>query len=166
MQITLNDEDMYPDNKRNVRRSACRYLAAMVILTAFSTNAAVASGYMTTPEYRLKMPSFKACLDDLEASASEHRKQLKPRTFEPDGGFREVGIEALSGGVKITGPKGARYEAKIWYHNGSLVQDGTQYEINHSWTHSSFECRGKTAIINGAQGYTLSTFEPVQSKAP
>lgn len=166
MKIALDDTDMHPASKRSGVRPVFRFLVGMLILTTPLSNAAFASGYISAPETRLKMPSFKACLDDQKASASEHSKQVKPRTFDPDGGFREVGIEALSNGVQITGRKSARYESKIWYHNGSLVQDGTQYEISHSWNHARYECLGKTAVINGAQGYTLSTFEPVASNAP
>ncbi len=166
MQITLYDDDMYPDSKHNVRRSACRYLAGMIILMVFSTNAAVASGYMTAPEYRQNMPSFKACLGELESRASEHRKELKSRTFDGDAGFREVTIQALSNGVEITGRNSARYKATLWYHNGRLNNERTQYEINHNWSQNSYECRGKTMIINDSQGYTLSTFEPVANMVP
>lgn len=170
MQVKLVDE-MYLATQRPVviragSRSRSRYLGGMMLLTIFLTNAAFASGYMTTPEFRQKMPSFKACLKQLEANASANCKQLKPRTFDPDGGFQEVTIQAIGDGVETTGRNSARYDAKLWYHNGRLNKDGTQYEINHSWTQNGYECRGKTMIINGSQGYTLSTFEPVASKAP
>ena len=149
----------------NQIRPTSRFLSS-ILLTAFLANAALASGYMVAPEMRQKMPSFEACLAQLEERASEHRKQLISRTFAPDGGFREVNLEALSEGVKITGRKSARYEAKIWYHNGSPNKDGTQYEINHSWDQSGYDCREKTLIINASQGYTLSTFEPVATMKP
>lgn len=147
-------------------RRVSRHSAGTILLTVFLSNAAFASGYIATPEEHQKMPSFKACLAQIEARALEHRKLLKARTFGPDGGFREVGIEAISNGIKITDRKNARYEAKIWYHNGRLLKDGTQYEISHSWNHSGYECRSKTLIINASQGYTLSTFEPIAAKSP
>jgi hypothetical protein len=170
MQVKLVDEmylaTQHPVVNRAGSRSRSRSLGGIMLLTVFSTNAAFASGYMTAPEFRQKMPSFKACLKQLEATAAANRKQLKPRTFDPDGGFQQVSIQAISDGVETTGRNSARYDAKLWFHNGRLNKDGTQYEINHSWTQSGFECRGKTMIINGSQGYTLSTFEPVASKAP
>lgn len=130
------------------------------------SHAAVASGYLRMPERRETLQSYKACLAVLNSSATEYRAQAKPKTFNEDGGFQEIYLEDRSGGVKVIGRKRARYEARIWYHNGFLQDNGTQYEISHSWNGGGYECRDKILITNLANGYTLSTFEAVPPKAP
>jgi hypothetical protein len=149
--------------KLKQKATAISLAAIIALLSAYT---AFASGQIAMPERRETLVSYKACLAHLNTSAAEHRAQVKPRTFKQDGGFQEVYLEDRSGGVKVTGRKAARYEARIWWHNGRLLEDGTQYEISHSWNGTNKECRGKVLIINNASGYTLSTFEPVQSKAP
>jgi hypothetical protein len=137
--------------------------AAAAVLCATT---AFASGYMPMPEWREVLANHKACVAQLEARSSEQRKQVKPRTFNADSGFQEIYLEDRSDGVKVINRKTARYEARIWYHNGRLLEDGKQYEISHSWDETNQECRGKVLIVTNSQGYTLSTFEPVPPKGP
>lgn len=136
------------------------------IIATLGSSAAFASGYLPMPERRETLASYKSCLARLEASAAGHRAQVKPRTFKEDGSFQEIQLEDSKGGVQVTGRKAARYEARLWYHNGRLHVDGTFYEINHNWDQTNHECRGKKLIMSDAQGYTLSTFEPVPPSAP
>jgi hypothetical protein len=126
----------------------------------------LASGYSAMPEVREVFTSHRACVVRLHESASEHRAQVKPRTLNADGGFQEIVLENISEGIKIVSRRLAKYEARIWYHNGRRSEDGNQYEISHSWDQSSYECRGKTMTVNIARGYTLSTFEPVKPSPP
>lgn len=148
-------------NKKRLATMICIVSGSMVC-----SHAAVASGYLPTPEQRETLQSYKACLAVLSAAATEYRAQAKPKTFNQDGGFQEVYLEDRSGGVKVIGRKRARYEARIWYHYGFLRDNGTQYEITHSWNGGGYECRGKMLITNLANGYTLSTFQAVPSKVP
>ena len=151
------DQKIYP--------ASC-HLGGMIMFTAFLANAAVGSGYIGPTETRQKMLNFKSCLAQLEARALEYHNQLTSRTFAPDASFRQISIQALNGGVNITGRRRARYEVKTWYHNGWLGKDGMHYEITHSWNESNYECRGRTMIQITSQGYTQPTFEPIASKAP
>lgn len=137
-----------------------------VIVAMLCATASLASGYLSMPERRETLASYQSCLARLEASAAGDRAQAKPRTVKDDGGFQEISLEDRSGGVKVTGRKAAQYEARIWYHNGRLQDDGAHYEISHFWNQTYHECRGKKLIMNDSQGYTLSTFEPMAPKAP
>ena len=66
--------------------------------------------------------------------------------------------------MKVFKHKAARYEARVWYHNGRLLEGSLQYAVSHSWEQTNLECQGKVLITKNASGYTLSTFEPVPHK--
>jgi hypothetical protein len=125
---------------------------------------AMASGFSPMPEVRQTFPSFKACVANLRTTNAEHLRRVKPKTFNTDGGFQEVYLEDRSGGVKVFKHKAARYEARVWYHNGRLLEGSLQYAVSHSWEQTNLECQGKVLITKNASGYTLSTFEPVPLK--
>lgn len=152
---------MTPKRKRNRLTLSCGVVAALLC-----ANAASASGYLPMPERRETLTSHKACVARLNTAAAQLRAQVKPRAFRGDGSFQQINLEDRSGGVKTTSREAARYEARLWYHNGRLLEGGTQYEINHSWNHTNLECKGKVLIMTNAQGYTLSTFEPVPTATP
>jgi hypothetical protein len=102
----------------------------------------------------------------LNETAAIQRGQVKRRRFNAERGFQEIHLEDRTGGVKMQGRKTARYEARVWYHNGRLLEDGTQFEINHSWSETNDECRDNILISNDASGFTMSTFEPVLPQVP
>lgn len=107
--------------------------------------------------------SHQACVAALEAAYAEDRKLVVSRTVEANGNTREVSL--VTKGVERLGPKTARYDATIWYHNGALRTDlpEPQIETSHSYKHQIRRCDGRTMQTTGDQGYTLSTFDPVDA---
>lgn len=109
--------------------------------------------------------SHQACVAALEAAYAEDRKQVAPLTVDANGSRRQV--ELITKGMERIGSKSARYDAMIWYHNGGLRADlpEQQIETSHSYEHRIRQCDGRTMKTSGEQGYTLSTFDPVEAAA-
>lgn len=120
-----------------------------------------ASGQLPLPPVTETFKSHQTCLAALEAAYAEDRKLVVSRTVEANGNTREVSL--VTKGVERLGPKTARYDATIWYHNGALRTDlpAPQIETNHSYRHELRRCDGRTMQTTGDQGYTLSAFDPV-----
>jgi len=118
-----------------------------------------ASGYIPLPPSTETFKSHSACLAALDDAYAEDRKQVVPRSVEANGDTREVGLDTK--GVERAGRITARYEATVWYHNGGYRPDLQQTETSHSYEHRIRQCDGKTMKTTGDQGYTLSTFDPV-----
>ena len=128
---------------------------------------AQASGYIPMPDMHETLPNFRACLARLEAAYAEDRNAEKPRTFEDDGGYSEVGLETRTKGVEHTGRNKARYHGRLWFAHGRITShDATQREVSHSWREQELLCEGRKLTVKGSQGYTLSTFEPINSAVP
>ncbi|MBR0781066.1 hypothetical protein [Bradyrhizobium iriomotense] len=103
--------------------------------------------------------SHRACVASLEATYAEDRRQIVPRAIDANGNTRETNL--LTKGIERLGPKTARYDATIWYHNGGLRADlpGQQLETSHSYRHRIRQCEGRVMTTSGGDGYTLSTFD-------
>lgn len=142
-------------------------LSLTTALAAVATVPALASGYIPMPDRYETLPSFRACLVRLEAAYAEDLNAQKPRTFKDDGGYSEVGLETRTKGIEHSGRKKARYHGRIWYAHGRIAtHDSTQREVSHSWREQELLCEGRKLTVKGAEGYTLSTFEPIETEAP
>lgn len=120
-----------------------------------------ASGQMPILAVSVSFKSHQACVAALEEAYAEDRKQVIPLRVEADGDRREVSLTTK--GVERIGPELALYDATVWYHNGGLRADlpERQIETSHSYEHRIRRCDGNTMRTSGEQGYTLSTFDPV-----
>lgn len=136
-------------------RHAALLIAAGTVLAGTPI---LASGSIEIPETRTKLASFEACVAALAQKAAEDRKLEMPMTFDGKGGFRTVALESRTGGVQRTADREAKYEGRIWYGVGLLLDDG-MIERNASWREARWACRGRTLIQNGGQGFTLNSFE-------
>ena len=139
-----------------------------LLLTAAPT---VASGYLPMPELRETLRSYRTCFSRLQSAAGADRQLVARRkdkgmAASSDGTTHDVSLEVQSKGVERIGRDHARYAARIRYRNGVTRPDLNQIEYNHSWESHSYECRGRVLITNTAQGYTLSTFEPLAKTPP
>lgn len=122
-----------------------------------------ASGQMPILGVSVSFKSHQACVAALEAAYAEDRKQVIPLRVEANGDRREVSLTTK--GVERIGPELALYDATIWYHNGGLRIDlpARQIETSHSYEHRVRRCDGNTMKTSGEQGYTLGTFDPVDT---
>jgi len=148
-----------------------RYLhvALPLVLGAalFGPAPAAASGYLPMPELHESLPSFRACLARLSAAYAEDRKAEKPRKIAADGSVSAADLETRTKGVERTGRSKARYHGRMWYtHGGIAAHDAAQRELSHSWEEHELTCAGRQLTIRSANGYTLSTFEPIEGLAP
>lgn len=134
--------------------------AALICQTA----PAWASGTMRMPEMNQKMESFRACLAFLEARAAEDAARAAPMTIDAKGDRKSVSVERRSEGIERKGKSTARYAARIWYSFGRPRPDLGQIEFSTSWEEHDYQCRGRALISNTAQGYTLSSFVPMESE--
>lgn len=141
--------------KSGLLRDAALLVAASAV---FSSAPILASGSIEIPETRKKLASFEACVAALVQKAAEDRNLESPMTFDGKGRFRTVALESRTGGVHQTADREAKYEGRIWYGVGWLLDDGMIERIA-SWQEDRWTCRGRTLIQNRGQGYTLGSFE-------
>lgn len=123
-----------------------------------------ASGQLPTLPSTESFKSHRACVAALEAAHAQDRRQVAPLTVDANGSRHQV--ELITKGVERIGSNSARYDATLWYHNGEPRPDmpkGT-VETNHTYEHRIRQCDGRTMKTSGEQGYTLSTFDPVQAE--
>ena len=106
---------------------------------------------------------YQDCVAALETAYAEDRKQVAPLTVDANGSRRQV--ELTTKGVERISSRSARYDATIWYHNGGLRADLSeqQIETTHSYEHRIRQCDGRTMKTSGERGYTMSTFDPVET---
>ncbi len=134
--------------------------AALFVIIPLAS--AQASGYIPMPDNHETLPSFRACLARLEAAKAGDAKTVQPRTVAADGSTSEVAVESRSSGIERNGKKKARYHGRIWYAHGRIAaHDAAQREVSHSWQEQELLCDGRKLTIKSAQGYTLSSFEPI-----
>ncbi|WP_173009364.1 hypothetical protein [Methylobacterium sp. P1-11] len=136
----------------------------VVGVVAVSPMAAFASGQLPAQTMVEVLASDTACLDTLRALAAEDRRQVAPKSAMADGMIREVSLD--TSGVERTGPASARYDATLWWHNGTPRTDRPQVETSHSYSHRIRECDGRVLRTTGEDGYTSSTFAPSGPAAP
>jgi hypothetical protein len=122
---------------------------------------AIASGTIPLPEVTETLQNHQDCLARLAHAHSEQKMQVSPKTISADGSSREVSFTSATQGVEKATADIARYEGRVWYHHGQKTVDGKQMEVSHSWSEVKLICNGKLLTAGGAQGYTLSTFEPL-----
>ncbi|MBN8499817.1 MAG: hypothetical protein J0M19_01540 [Sphingomonadales bacterium] len=133
-----------------------------LIATALWATMAQASGTIPAPEVQQTLPSFRACLAQLDAAYAADRKAITPRSVAADGRTSEVSLETRTKGIARSGRNQARYHGRIWYAHGRIsTADPQQREVSHSWQERVLVCDGRKLTRTGASGYTLSTFEPV-----
>lgn len=145
-------------SKKRAVSSAVAWASGMCLPTL-----AHASGQVPIFPVTENFKSHQACVAALDAAYAEDRKQVAPLTVDANGSRRQV--ELTTKGVERIGSRRARYDATIWYHNGGLRADlpEPQIEISHSYEHRIRQCDGRTIKTSGKQGYTLSTFDPVET---
>jgi hypothetical protein len=137
-----------------------------VILAALAAStAAYASGRVPKFESKRPLESHAACLAELQKAYDAHRAMVSPRKELANGSTQEITLSSETDGVKIISPSEARYEGRIWWHNGSseISRDGNR-EVSHSWDEDILSCDGEVLTSGGAGGYTLSSFEPVSGE--
>lgn len=135
--------------------------AALVTTLVLVPTVGAASGFIPAPEVRQELRSFRACLAQLKAAYKEDRRMVQTREVTADGISREVALETRTKGVQRSGRTAARYHGRVWAHNGRITLPGSgQREVSHSWTERDMQCDGRVLTRKGAQGFTMSTFEP------
>jgi len=146
-------------NVPNHRAFQSLALGAAALAALATGGSALASGIMEMPPISETLKSHRVCLARLEAAQTADRRQVAPPVELPDGQIREVTVEDKSGGIKSLGRQHARYEARVWYHNGRARADLGKIETSHSWNGQLLECRGKVLTTTNSNGFTLSTFD-------
>jgi hypothetical protein len=130
-----------------------------------ASTGSLASG--SIPKFARKelLESHTACVARLHDAYEAHRKMVAPRRVDPDGSTQEITLGSATNGVKIIGPSEARYEGRIWWHNGgSKITPEGMREVSHSWDEDTLHCAGEVLTSGGASGYTLSSFEPASGE--
>ena len=117
-----------------------------------------ASGHLPVPPSTEQFKSHQACLAALQGTYAEDKKQIRAKTREANGDIREVALDTK--GIESLGPRHARYEATLWYHNGRFDSELQKTETSHTYERLLSECTDKTLQTSGENGYTLSTFDP------
>jgi len=140
-----------------MRKSLFRMALAGVMASSMATFTH-ASGQLPVPPSTEQFKSHEACFAALEDTYTEDMKQIRPKKREPNGDVREVTLDTK--GIERLGPKHARYEATLWYHNGRLNSELQKTETSHTYERLLSECTDKTLQTSGENGYTLSTFDP------
>lgn len=122
-----------------------------------------ASGQMPIMASQVAFKSHRACVKALDNAYAQDRGLVAPRKVEPDGRRSEVSLSTQ--GVERLGANHVRYDATLWFHYGSLRTDlpEQQIETSHTYEHRIRQCVGKTMKVTGEQGYTMSTFDPVEA---
>lgn len=105
------------------------------------------------------LPDFAACLARLEELAKADKALVMPRQTDAQGLIREVTLDTK--GPVTTGPEAAQYEATLWFHSGRADPALKQIETSHSYATRISRCDHGTLTIEGSDGYTLSTFDPL-----
>ena len=123
-----------------------------------------ASGYLPRIEIKTTFGNHRACLAEMTRAYREQSAQQSARTVAGDGATREVSFASSTNGIAIIKAKTANYVGRVWYHNGRQNETIGQMEVSHTWEEIVMRCDGKTLTSGGANGYTLSTFEPISAE--
>ncbi len=134
-------------------------VAPGIVLWLAVSGSVMAGGTLPVLPVTETMPDFAACLARLEGYAREDQAQVMARQTDPTGLIREVTLVTV--GVESTAATKARYEATLWFHAGRPDVALKQVETSHSYQTRSRTCDGGILTTEGADGYTLSTFDPL-----
>ncbi len=121
----------------------------------------MASGYIPMSEQKVNFKSHNKCMVEINKVYSgilQTKNQYNPST---PGITSRINLESSTNGVKIIDKNHAELDAQIWYHHSRANPSIGKVETSHTYTKYNYKCDGKTMIINGSQGYTLSTFEDI-----
>lgn len=151
---------------KNIVKTTLLFLS-IVFLNLFGIPA-MASGNIAMSEQKVNFANHNKCMVEINKVYSgilQTKNQYVPST---PGITSKVDLESSTNGVKIIDKNNAELDAKIWYHHSMANPSIGKIETSHTFTAYNYKCNGKTMIINGSQGYTLSTFEdiPTSSKKP
>ncbi len=122
---------------------------------------AMASGNIAMTEQKVNFTNHNKCMVEINKvykGILQTKNQYIPST---PGVTSKVDLESSTNGVKIIDKNNAELDAKIWYHHSMANPSIGKVETSHTFTTYNYKCSGKTMIINGSQGYTLSTFEDI-----
>ncbi len=133
-------------------------------LLNLSANFALASGNIEIPERKVEFKNHNKCMIELKKiyTGILQTKDTNPPSI-PDV-VSKIDLISSTNGIKLIDKNHAELDAKIWYHHSKANPAIGKFETSHSYTSYNYKCDGKTMIINGAQGYTLSTFEDIVSE--
>lgn len=128
---------------------------------SLTANNTMASGYIYLPEKKVNFASHNKCMIEINKVYSGILQIKDQYNVSIPGVTSKVELESNTNGVKITDKNHAEFDAKIWYHHSRANPQINKIETSHTFTAYNYKCNGKTMIINGSQGYTLSTFEDI-----